>query len=237
MIQRASEGLKPSRAMKVLGVDAAAGEWLGILLVDGRFGGADLRPTISALVNQFADVAVIAVDIPIGLPVGQARPADAAARAFVGRGHASSVFSTLPAEVIAAPTYADAVQIAIRLLGRSLSSQSYALRRRIFEAAAIAEKDSRIVEVHPEVSFRALNGPPLRYSKHSWSGIAERRALLETAGIVLPDDLPGGGRVAPDDVVDAAIAAWSAARVAAGESMTLPDGGHRDPVQGGVIRY
>ena len=222
---------------KVLGVDAAAGGWLGILLLDGYFAGADLRPTIAALLETFPAVSVIGVDIPVGLPVGRGRPADTAARAFVGPERASSVFSTLPAEVLVAPTYAKAAEIAVRILGKSLSRQSYALGDRIFEVAEIAGSDDRIIEVHPEVSFRALRGEPLRYSKHTWSGIAERRTLLGAAGILLPDDVPGGGRTAPDDVVDAAVAAWSAMRVAEGRSATLPAEPSDDAADGGVIHY
>jgi predicted RNase H-like nuclease len=220
-----------------LGVDAAARQWLAILLVDGRFAGADLQPSITALLQRFPDVEVVGVDIPIGLPRSGPRPADAAARAFVGPRRAPSVFSALPAEVLKAPTYREAAEIAVRLVGKSLSRQSYVLGPRIFEVADLAAIDSRIVEVHPEVSFRALNGAPLRFSKHSWSGIAERRALLASAGILLPDDLPDGGRVAPDDVVDAGIAAWSATRVAEGTSSTLPPDSSTDPARGGVIHY
>jgi predicted RNase H-like nuclease len=221
----------------VLGVDAAAGGWLGVLLLDGYFAGADLQPTIAALLRRFPDASVIGVDIPIGLPVGRGRPADTAARAFVGSERASTVFSTLPAEVLVAPTYAEAAETAVRILGKSLSRQSYALGDRIFEVAEIVASDHRIIEVHPEVSFRALRGEPLRYSKHTWSGIAERRALLAAAGILLPDDLPGGGHAGPDDVVDAAVAAWSAMRVVQDRSSTLPAEPSGDPGDGGVIHY
>lgn len=239
---RRGERVTPGRVggavgKKVLGIDAAAGEWFAVLLVDGYFAGADLQPSVSALLTRFAGVEVVAIDMPIGLPVGQSRPADAAARAFVGPERAASVFSTPPAEVLAAATYAEAVEIARRLLGMGISRQTYALRDCIFEVAGIARSDDRIVEVHPEVSFRALNGAPLRYSKHSWSGITERRALLSSVGILLPDDLPSGGRVAPDDVVDAAVAAWSAMRVAEGSSSTLPTEPPDDPSLGGVIHY
>ena len=222
---------------KVLGVDAAAGEWLGILLVDGYFAGADLQPTVSALLARFPGVEVVGVDIPIGLPSGRPRPADIAAREFVGAERAPSVFSTLPAEVLNAPTYPAATKVAVRLLGKSLSRQSYALASRIAKVADLAAQDSRIREVHPEVSFREMKGTPLRYSKRSWSGIAERRALLASMGILLPDNLPGSDRAAPDDVVDAAAAAWSALRIAEGRSATLPARPSHDPADGGVIHY
>jgi predicted RNase H-like nuclease len=49
----------------------------------------------------------------------------------------------------------------------------------------------------------------------------ERRRLLATAGIELPDEL-SAGQAAADDVLDAAIAAWSATRKARGEAVPLP---------------
>ncbi|MBF6604004.1 MAG: DUF429 domain-containing protein [Chloroflexi bacterium] len=222
---------------KVMGVDAAAGKWLAVLLVDGAFVGADLQPSLAALLERHPDVGVVAIDIPIGLPVGGTRPADDAARTFVGPARASSVFETFPREVLEAPSYETAVELARRLVSRAPSQQAYALRKYILEVAPAAESDQRIVEVHPEVSFRAMQGTPLRYSKRSWSGIAERRALLAAMGIRLPEDLPDGGRVAPDDVVDAAAAAWSALRIATGHSGTLPSPPPQDAALGGVIHY
>ncbi|MHB8459267.1 MAG: DUF429 domain-containing protein [Candidatus Limnocylindrales bacterium] len=222
---------------KVMGVDAAAGTWLAVLLVDGAFVGADLQPSLAALLERHPDVGVVAIDIPIGLPVGGTRPADDAARTFVGPARASSVFETFPREELEATSHDEAVEVARRLLSRAPSQQAFALRKRIFEVAHVAEIDRRIVEVHPEVSFRAMKGAPLRYSKHSWSGIAERRALLAARGIVLPDDLSGGDQAAADDVVDAAAAAWSAQRVATGTSGTLPTPPPSDAALGGVINY
>jgi predicted RNase H-like nuclease len=58
-----------------------------------------------------------------------------------------------------------------------------------------ARTDERIREVHPEVTFRAMNN---------------RWPLRETASAPL------------DDVLDAAAAAWSAQRIALGIAETLP---------------
>ncbi len=221
----------------VMGIDAAAGEWLAVILDGGAYAGANLQPSVADLLDRHPEAEVVAIDIPIGLPVGRFRPADEEARRFVGAARAASVFSTFPNEVLRAEPHEAAVTVARRLLGVGISQQAWALRERIFEVEAARRSDRRLVEVHPEVSFRALNGAPLRYSKHSWSGINERRAVLLRAGIVLPDDLPGGGRVAPDDVVDAAVAAWSAWRIAEGRSKTLPEVPSSDPAFGGVIHY
>jgi len=80
----------------------------------------------------------------------------------------------------------------------------------------------RIVEVHPEASFRELAGAPLEQAKKTDQGVARRNALLEGAGIHLPSglaDLPG---VAVDDVLDAAAVAWTAWRYATGQARCVP---------------
>lgn len=90
------------------------------------------------------------------------------------------------------------------------------MRHRILEADRAAFLDERLFEVHPEVSFRELAGGPLE-TKKSFTGQTHRVELLASAGIHLD------GRI-DDDLLDAAIAAWSAARYARGEARPLPDG-------------
>nr|WP_246594095.1 DUF429 domain-containing protein [Streptomyces auratus] len=41
--------------------------------------------------------------------------------------------------------------------------------------------------------------------------------------MVLPDDLGDAGRTPPDDVLDAAAAAWTADRIARGRARPLPN--------------
>jgi predicted RNase H-like nuclease len=170
------------------------------------------------------EVDVIGVDIPIGMPDEGVRPADAAARRFVGP-RSSSVFSTPVRPVLQAPTYAEARRVATELTGRSVSAQTYALARRILEVDAYAGEDERVIEVHPEVSFRELAERPLE-SKHRVQGLIDRRALLETSGIELPASVP---RIAEPDLLDATIVAWSARRYARDEAVPLPDG-HRERI-------
>ena len=79
----------------------------------------------------------------------------------------------------------------------------------MLEVHALAEVDERVIEMHPEVSFRRLAGDPLPESKHTHEGLERRRALLAAAGIVLPGAVPG---VPEADLLDAAAGAWTAAR-------------------------
>jgi predicted RNase H-like nuclease len=164
------------------------------------------------------DARVIAVDIPIGIPAEGVRPADVAARRFVGP-RAASVFTTPIRSVLEAPTYAEARRVALELTGKSISAQTYALRRRILEVDDYAPEDDRIIEVHPEVSFRELGHRSL-LSKHRADGLAERRLLLEQARIVLPASVP---RIADADLLDGTVAAWTARRYALGKAVPLPE--------------
>ena len=94
-----------------------------------------------------------------------------------------------------------------------------------------------LVEVHPEVSFWAMTEHEVGFSKHTWNGHYHRRALLQSAGILLPSGLLDGfaGLAGADDVLDAAAAAWSAARYARGEAKSLP--GEARPGERQVIWY
>jgi predicted RNase H-like nuclease len=92
------------------------------------------------------------------------------------------------------------------------------MRHRILEIESLAVADERIVEVHPEVSFRELFGQPLS-KKRDATGLAERNLALIRAGITLPE-LP----FPADDVYDATVAAWSAMRYAQRKALPLPEG-------------
>lgn len=201
--------------MTVIGLDACRGKWLAVTLDNGRFVGSGLGSAVS-LVSAWPDATAIGVDVPIGLPETPDRDADREARRFVGA-RRSSVFPTFPRSVLEAATYEDAKALCVAHGWPKPSIQSFGMRHRILEIAPLAEADERIVEVHPEVAFRELVGRPLA-PKRTRVGSSERRDALRTAGVDLPE-LP----YPLDDVLDAAVAAWTAARFARGEAASLPE--------------
>ena len=206
----------------VAGADVAKGKWVVVVLRDGDFDHAIVTKNLTDFLGETQGLGVLAVDIPIGLPEGKEhRQCDLAAREFL-RPRSSSVFSTPPRPVIEESTYDEANRLSKREYGRGVSCQAYALRAKILEVDPIAASNDRIIEVHPEVCFCAMKGGPLDYSKHSWNGQAERRQLIARAGIELPDELEDAGTVPPDDLLDAAAAAWTAWRVAGGKAEILP---------------
>jgi predicted RNase H-like nuclease len=203
-----------------LGVDVARGGWIAVALEDGRFADAALERRFPALLERFRDAVVMGVDVPIGLPEpGTRRRADIDARVIVGA-RRSSVFFTPSRRALEATTYREAREIA-----PSTSAQGWALRTAILDVDRV--RDPRVHEVHPEVSFAVLAGKPLAFAKRTWNGQRERLRLLGGAGIRIPERLDAG-LAAADDVLDAAVAAWTANRIARGEHLTLPD----DPAPG-----
>ena len=207
--------------MQVVGVDGYPGGWVAVALDDGRYSATALCRTLGQVLGQFPDARVVGVDIPIGLPGGGQRPADQAAREFVGP-RRNSVFPTPPRSVLEQPGYAEAVAECRRLGLGGISRQAYALRGKIFEADALAHGDERMVEVHPEVSFRQMAGEPLPWAKATWNGLMLRRSLLTGAGIDLPDWIEVAAPAV--DLLDAAAAASSAHRYQRREALPLPEG-------------
>lgn len=209
--------------MAVLGVDGWRGRWVGALL-DGR------SVTLLALDDVAAVLAVpgvdvVAIDMPIGLSDDGVRACDAAARRLLGPA-GSSVFPAPVRAVLATDDYAEARRLSVEASGgRSLSAQSFALVRSIrdLDTALGDPPDPRVHEVHPELSFRELDGRVLA-PKASARGLAQRiRALgpemdVLDALAVGPDDLPAV------DALDACAAAWSARRIAEGTAESVGDG-------------
>src|SRR5438046_92781 len=108
---------------RVAGVDMAGGGWAVVVLEDNRVVDAFRCESFAEALH--ADAAVVGVDIPIGMPDSPPRPADVAARRFVGP-RAASVYPTPIRAVLEAPTYAEARAVALELTGKSVSAQSYA---------------------------------------------------------------------------------------------------------------
>lgn len=207
--------------VRVAGVDACKQGWVAVLVDDDQVEDvltfASFRPLLSSLSDRDA----IGVDIPIGMPQTATRRADREARRFVGS-RAPSVFDTPPRAVLEAPTYEEARNISLSKYGRGVSAQSYRLREKLLDVDR-ARSGHPIFEVHPEVSFCGLAGKPLAHNKRSWNGQMLRRRLLMGAGLALPDELDDAAAVAVDDVLDAAVVAWSAMRIARGAAISIPE--------------
>jgi predicted RNase H-like nuclease len=204
----------------VLGVDACKAGWVGI-----AWSGTHTTPHYATTIAELADMAgplsVIAIDIPIGLPDRGRRQADLLARAFI-RPRQSSVFLTPVRPTLGVRQHSRASTINHEHTGQGLSIQAFSLLPKIQEVDDwLPKAPCQVVEIHPEVSFTELAGHPLP-SKKTWTGAESRRELLENAGITLTGPLGEAGKAAVDDILDAAVAAWTARRVHEGTAKSFP---------------
>ena len=226
------------------GVDGCPGGWI-VAFVRPQGSEARLR-----IVPRFADVlaapeapAIIAVDMPIGLPERTGlggRAAENAVRPLLGA-RQSSVFSVPARTAVYAHDYADACARALQTSDppRKVSKQLFNISPRIREIDMLLREHSaaaaRVFEAHPEVAFWRLNGgQPLSEPKKVRSrpyepGLALRRQLLIAAGLpaqaVNAQPPKGAG---PDDLLDALACASVARRLHRGEAKPYPDPPPRD---------
>ena len=214
--------------MAVLGIDGCPGGWVGAL-VDGD--------EVVWHTGSFGELlrlpaAVVAVDIPIGLPTGASRrAADLEARAALGT-QRSSVFLAPPRVVLEAVDQPDATRLSRAAGSTGVSIQMFHVLAKVAEVDAALRTDreaaGRVVEVHPEVSFRRLARAYVLASKRTAAGRAARLDALRSwlPAFALP--APLSGRARADDCLDAVVCAWTALRWQHGEADVL--GGELDGV-------
>lgn len=226
------------------GVDGCPAGWVV------AFVRPDLQDARVRVVPRFADVpaapeapAVIAIDMPIGLPerAGHGgRAAENAVRPLLGA-RQSSVFSVPSRAAIGAQDYREACGLALATSEppRKVSKQLFMLAPKIREVDAALRADAalarRVFEVHPEVAFWRLNGeraltePKKVKSRPYEPGLALRRRLLIGAGLPVAaiEATPPKG-AGPDDLIDALACAAIARRIHDGVARPLPDPPERD---------
>lgn len=176
--------------------------------------------------------ALVAVDMPIGLPDAGARACDRAARALLGPRRSSVFPAPVRAALDAHPHGWEATLAASRATdGRGLSRQAFNLLPRIAEVDRLLDgrPDAPLHEAHPELAFARLAGEPMAHPKRTAAGHAERHAALVAGGLAHPDPalLPRPIGAAVDDVHDALALVATARHLAAGTALVV-GAGERD---------
>ena len=229
---------------RVAGVDGCRAGWIAVLCdPDGGQARIELLPRLELLLDRAEPPAIVAVDMPIGLPdrVGPGgRPPERMVRAFLGE-RQSSVFSVPARAAVEAETYPEACAAALATSDppRKVSKQCFHLFPKIREVDALLRERpdwrDRVVESHPEVAFAVLNGhrpmslPKKVKGRPDPDGIEERRRVLRSEGLdpAVVDAVPPRG-AGPDDLIDACVCALVAARRSAGLAIAHPADDRRD---------
>ncbi len=224
------------------GVDGCRGGWCAVFLREAD----DTRPALRFF-ERFADIlacaeapAIIAVDMPIGLPDRSSeggRAPERAVRSLLGpRGR--SVFSVPARAAVMCTDYRRACEVAYAHSDpkRRVSRQCFHIFAKIREIDGVMTPalEERVYETHPELCFWRLNGErPMSQPKKTKAGIEERMALLSRHGLARPfldQKLPRN--IARDDLLDACACALMARRIKAGRARAFPEYPARDEQKG-----
>jgi len=202
--------------MHVAGVDGCRVGWVAFKVEVPSFAtSVDVVDLAELLSKRPNELSCIAIDIPIGLLNGS-RACDRAARKLLGQPRGSSVFAAPCRAALSASRHSEASEINRQKTTRGLSQQAWGI------ASKIKQVDDAITlgcqrwafEVHPEVCFWALNQRrPMKHNKKTKDGAAERVVLLRQVFPQIETHLVNRPRgVVANDLLDAAVAAWSAIR-------------------------
>lgn len=226
----------------IAGVDGCKAGWIAAILDLSTSAPPILRvvPGLAALLAE--KPALIAIDMPIGLPDaidGSGRGPEQLVRPLLGQ-RQSSVFSIPARAAVEALDYGEACRLALATSQppRKVSQQGYHLFPRIREIDSLLRAQpglrDHIFEVHPELAFATMRGLSLTHPKKikgavNPAGMAERRALLVAVGIAVAsvEARPPKGAAA-DDVLDALAALVVARHIHAGRGRPFPDPPGRD---------
>jgi predicted RNase H-like nuclease len=170
---------------------------------------------------QVPDHIIVGIDMPIGLPRDASRACDQQARRFLGR-RSSTIFPAPARVCLGAATHAEANERSRAATGRGLPIQAFHLLPKIGEVDAIMgpDRETHIVEIHPECAFVRMNDGAALPPKRTPEGATIRRALLARHIDVRPT--PRGA--AADDVLDAYAVLWSTQRFACRQHVEFGDG-------------
>lgn len=243
------------RVVTVAGVDGCKKGWIGVIRQKDAPVSTGVFATFADLIDSLPLNAVVAVDMPIGLPelTGPGgRGPEALVRPLLEK-RKSSVFSIPSRGAIYASTipfttidrwyqdHRDACRVARQTSAppRGVSIQAFAIFTKIREIDLLlrARPDlrDRVIESHPEVAFWRLNGerametPKKIKGRINPAGMAERRAVLEHCGLdrrFVTQPAPADAYA--DDFLDACAMFLVAERFSKGEATSFPQVPMRD---------
>ena len=222
----------------VAGADGCRGGWIAAFAAQDATVRVRVVPRFTDVLTAPEGPAIVAVDIPIGLPEvtgPDGRGPERAVRRLLGA-RQSSVFTVPSRRAVYAGDYREACVIALATSDppRKVSKQLFMIAPKIREVdealRAAPPLTGRVYEVHPEVAFWRLNGEraldePKKVKGQPFEpGLALRRRLLASEGFaaaVTAAVPPPGARA--DDLLDALACAAIARRILAGRAVPFPD--------------
>ena len=222
----------------IIGIDGCKSGWFSIWENQDKSIHSSVFSNLNELKNFFKNESqlIVGIDMPVVLSEVIPRQADQLARKLLSK-KASSVFTAPTPEMLNQPNYEKASLVSKRLFGKSMSLQSWYLFPKIKDVQTmIHHEDMQIYEIHPELSFRAMNNEQvILESKKTHEGFALRNALLSMhfKNFIFDDIRNQHARkdVMDNDILDALAVLWSAKRIQSNQASYLPQAPEKPNMQ------
>ena len=188
-----------------------------------------LIESLNYLESVISKKAIAGIDIPLAIHKKGFRMADAEARGLL-KSRASTIFSAPAKETLLSDNYNDACAINESICGKKISKQSWFLFSKIKEARTIfcqAHKKIKLYEVHPELSFMAMNDMRvIELGKKTDEGFKMRHKLVKKLFSKFDFEQTRANfkrcDVADDDILDAIAVLWSTQKIVANIASYVP---------------
>ena len=222
----------------IIGIDGCKSGWFSVWENQDKSIHSAVFSNLNELKNFFKNESqlILGIDMPVVLSEVIPRQADQLARKLLSK-KASSVFTAPTPEMLNQPNYEKASLVSKRLFGKSMSLQSWYLFPKIKDVQTmIHHEDMQIYEIHPELSFRAMNNEQvILESKKTHEGFALRNALLSMhfKNFIFEDIRNQHSRkdVMDNDILDALAVLWSAKRIQSNQASYLPQAPEKPNMQ------
>lgn len=202
-----------------VGVDGCKAGWLAVINQRGQLS-YQVASSLEHLVLSLAPESKVFIDMPIGLLTqGEShRECDRLARQSLAPARSGSIFPVPCRQAVYASDYLAACDINQAITGKRLSKQSWFICHKMAQLDRLLVTHpslvGRVLESHPELCFKGLDGAALAHNKKTAAGLAQRLSLLApfdkqdlVAEIVANTQRKA---VLKDDIVDAFVLMVSA---------------------------
>ena len=203
----------------VIGIDGCKAGWIIAKTLENESISFQIIKNLNDL--KRINVSHIGIDIPLQLSHTGKRFAEIEARSLL-KNRACTIFTPPTLNALRAKNYMDACEVNFKECGKRISKQSWNLFPKIKEAQEFLENKSinklRIFEVHPELSFMAMNNMSLvQASKKTDIGREIRIKLIQKFFPKFSFESVRNeykkNQALDDDILDSVSVLWSTQRI------------------------
>ena len=203
----------------VIGIDGCKAGWIIAKTLENESISFQIIKNLNDL--KRINVSHIGIDIPLQLSHTGKRYAEIEARSLL-KNRACTIFTPPTLNALRAKNYMDACEVNFKECGKRISKQSWNLFPKIKEAQEFLENKSinklRVFEVHPELSFMAMNDMSLvQASKKTDIGREIRIKLIQKFFPKFSFESVRNeykkNQALDDDILDSVSVLWSTQRI------------------------